>query len=133
MYLVRRLVVIPSSMFFAAGTALFVLGAGAVTVGLASPLTRRAVPYYPPADGGGSMLDSSAGLGEPLNVCLTDDVVSPLLRNIFLSLGIGTWTGHRLRLEFFSRAYGCWFPQLGEIHRVVRLASLLPPHRTADL
>jgi hypothetical protein len=31
------------------------------------PIRQPSVPYYNPADGGGSQLDSSAGLGEPLN------------------------------------------------------------------
>lgn len=34
----------------------------------AEPLQRRAVAYDDPRITGGSMLDSSAGLGEPLNV-----------------------------------------------------------------
>lgn len=34
----------------------------------ATPATGSAVPYINPADNGGSQLDSSAGLGEPLNV-----------------------------------------------------------------
>ena len=35
---------------------------------LASSLKKRAAAYYDPAAGGGSILDQSAGLGEPLNV-----------------------------------------------------------------
>ena len=35
------------------------------------PIHERAVDFFSPVDGGGSMLDSSAGLGEPLNVSYT--------------------------------------------------------------
>ncbi|KZT39075.1 hypothetical protein SISSUDRAFT_1061472 [Sistotremastrum suecicum HHB10207 ss-3] len=39
---------------------------------LASPLQPRAVAYYPPASGGGSMLDNAGdGFGEPLNVIIS--------------------------------------------------------------
>ncbi|KAF8573540.1 hypothetical protein K439DRAFT_1642923 [Ramaria rubella] len=53
-------------MFFAA--ALFALP---LTLGVAFPLEKRATAFFSPADGGGSMLDSSAGLGEPLNVIIS--------------------------------------------------------------
>jgi hypothetical protein len=41
-----------------------------VTAAVSAPVEKRAVAYYVPTDNGGSQLDSSAGLGEPLNVSL---------------------------------------------------------------
>jgi hypothetical protein len=39
-----------------------------ITLCAGFPIEKRAVPFFSPVDGGGSMLDVSAGLGEPLNV-----------------------------------------------------------------
>lgn len=54
-------------LFTATAAALLALP---VTLCSGSPLEKRAVAFFSPAAGGGSMLDSSAGLGEPLNVSL---------------------------------------------------------------
>ncbi len=40
----------------------------AIAAGVTPSIVRQAVEYDIPADNGGSQLDSSAGLGEPLNV-----------------------------------------------------------------
>lgn len=41
---------------------------GAITLTQAAILSKRDVDFYNPTGGGGSFLDTSAGLGEPLNV-----------------------------------------------------------------
>src|SRR5258708_22665627 len=41
----------------------------AISTGVTPSIVKQAVKYDIPADKGGSQLDSSAGLGEPLNVC----------------------------------------------------------------
>jgi hypothetical protein len=43
-------------------------GLATASLTVATPLQQRAVSYTDPSLAGGSMLDSSAGLGEPLNV-----------------------------------------------------------------
>lgn len=44
------------------------LGLATGSLALAAPVQKRAVAYTDPSLSGGSMLDSSGGLGEPLNV-----------------------------------------------------------------
>jgi len=53
----------------------------------ATPATGSAVPYINPADNGGSQLDSSAGLGEPLNVIISG-LSSP---EVLTTKGLENW------------------------------------------
>jgi hypothetical protein len=63
-----------SSAFFK----LLPLGLVTASLALHTPLQQRAVAYTDPRVTGGSTLDSSAGLGEPLNVSVPQSFHPPL-------------------------------------------------------
>jgi len=75
--------------------ALFTLfGLAAVPLALATPLLKTA-PYTDPRPDGGSMLDSSAGLGEPLNV---SELQSPYTTVVVIKLlGCHFWPLQHVR------------------------------------
>lgn len=54
-----------------------ILGLVARAYALVTPESRASVAYTVPAASGGSQLDSSAGLGEPLNVSALSREVEP--------------------------------------------------------
>lgn len=78
--------------------------------------TQSNVDYYPPGKGNGSMLDSSGGLGEPLNVISYSRLVYMLTLS-FLGSGYYLWQ------EFSGGLNRCWFSQLGKIHWIVSISS----------
>lgn len=71
---------------------LLALGLAATSYALVTPLRRGTVAYTVPAANGGSQLDSSGGLGEPLNVGLS--IAIPLNPNPHGTLVL---TGDHLR------------------------------------
>lgn len=83
------------------------------SLALASPLVKRVEDYVDPRIDGGSMLDASAGLGEPLNVIVSANSAPEVLTEdgfLEYSRAVGLWVGSLIRLYVLANLT-CLFHQ----------------------